>query len=141
MLECDVVFALSVVGLHTVDESVGALKVEPALLLATEFDGTLVEDGIDVDSTFEAVVLTADGTGGTQLVDGSERSGGIVLSQLSLSLDEIHLSQTEDDEVTCTDVVGWEVGIVLVVEELLDARVDVSSTSLGSVVTVVAIDS
>ena len=58
MLECDVVLALSVVGLHTVDESVGALKVEPALLLATEFDGTLVEDSIDVDSTFEAVVPT-----------------------------------------------------------------------------------
>ena len=123
MNEIHIASSLSIILLHAVNQCVSTLQVEPTLLLTTKLQCTLFKDGVDADSTLERVILSLDGTCGTQLIDGLCSTCCIVLCQLSLSLDEIHLRKTEDDSIAVGDVVSRETAIVLVVEELLQARI------------------
>ena len=121
MFYVDVLRSLGVVLLDMVEQRVGALQVEPALVLAAKFDGTFLQDGLDVDCAADGVVLAFDGADLAQSVDGGQgiASGG----QLGLGLDEIHLCQAEHHDVAIRSVVGGIVCVVDVVEELLDAGI------------------
>ena len=97
VLQGNVATGLGIVLLHVVDQGVGTLQVEPALVLTAELDSALLQDSLDGYSTADAVVLASDGAGCTQLVDGLQ--GIAASSQLSLGLDEVHLGKTQYHDV------------------------------------------
>ena len=138
----DVGSGLGVVLLHILVELAGALEVEPAHLLATELDGTLVEDDVEGGIAAQRIVGAGLGTHTAQRIDGCHGTRGVALTQLGLSLDQIHLGQTQHDGVAVGDVVAGivEVDVALVeVEELLDAGEGAPAANLIAVVALVAI--
>ena len=89
MLQGNVATGLGVVLLHVVDQGVGTLQVEPALVLTAQLDGALLQDSLDSNGTADGIVLASDGAGCAQLVDGLQ--GIAACCQLSLCLNQVHL--------------------------------------------------
>ena len=121
MLDVDVARSLGVVGLHVLDEFVGAFQVEPALVFAAELECTLVEDGLDGDGAADGVVLALDGASLAQRIDGGQSVAASL--HLGLGLDEVHLGETEHHDVAIGGIVGGIGLVVDVVEEFLDAGI------------------